>query len=135
MPTSQEKQAFSDRLSAEIARKKNLKGATQLAREFNKLYRGEAPVSPQTVHKWLSGRTIPTNDKLQTLAGWLGVDVHWLHYGPPPAARPKPLAPGEKYAPSTPEEIEFVSKFRELAPGDRNLVEDFVDRLYDTSKK
>jgi transcriptional regulator with XRE-family HTH domain len=134
MPTAQEKQAFSARLSAEIARKKNLKGATQLAREFNKVYRGES-VSPQTVHKWLSGRTIPTNDKLQTLADWLGVDVHWLHYGPPPAARPKPLAPGEKYPPPTPEEIQFVSKVRELAPGDRNLVEDFVDRLYDISKK
>jgi transcriptional regulator with XRE-family HTH domain len=134
MPTPQEKQAFSERLSAEIARKK-LKGATDLAREFNKLFRGAAPVSPQTVHKWLSGRTIPTPDKLQTLADWFEVPVHWLHYGPPPTTKPKQLAPGEKYAPPTPEEIEFVSKVRELAPGDRNLVEEFVDRLYDTSRK
>jgi transcriptional regulator with XRE-family HTH domain len=133
MPTPQEKQAFSERLSTEIARKK-LKGATDLAREFNKLFRGE-PVSPQTVHKWLSGRTIPTADKLQTLADWFQVPVHWLHYGPPPATRPKALAPGEKYAPPTPEEIEFLSKVRELGPGDRNLAEEFIDRLYDTTRK
>ncbi|MEI6002167.1 helix-turn-helix transcriptional regulator, partial [Paraburkholderia bengalensis] len=31
---------------------------------------GDQPVSPQTVHKWLSGRTIPTDDKLRTLATW-----------------------------------------------------------------
>jgi transcriptional regulator with XRE-family HTH domain len=134
MPTPQEKQAFSERLRAELARKK-LKGPTQLAREFNKLYRGAAPVSEQTVHKWLSGRTIPKPDKLKTLAEWFGVPMHWLQYGPPPAVNPKLLAPGEKYALPTPEEIEFLSKVRELGPSDRNLAEEFIDRLYDTSRK
>ena len=110
MPTSKEKSAFAKRLQDQIARK-NIKGGTQLARQFNLLHRGEAPVSPQTAHKWLTGRTIPTSDKLQTLADWLGVGVHWLHYGPPPpvGAKSKPLAPGEKY-PLTPEAIELASK-------------------------
>ncbi len=88
--------------------------------EFNLLHRGEAPVSPQTAHKWLTGRTIPTPDKLQTLADWLGVGMHWLHYGPPPPVgiKAKPLAPGEKY-PLTPETIELASKIEALDPKDR----------------
>ena len=134
MPTSKEKSAFAKRLQDQIARK-NVKGGTQLAKQFNLLHRGEAPVSPQTAHKWLTGRTIPTPDKLQTLADWLGVGVHWLHYGPPPpaAARSKPLAPGEKY-PLTPEAIELASKIEALDPKDRHFLEEFVERLYDAGK-
>src|SRR5207247_8483841 len=60
-------------------------GATELALRFNLRHQGN-PVSPQTTHKWLNGRSIPMNDKLATIARWLGVDEHWLHYGPPPAA-------------------------------------------------
>ncbi|MGF6533428.1 XRE family transcriptional regulator [Paraburkholderia sp.] len=135
MPTSKEKSAFAKRLQDQIARK-NIKGGTQLARQFNLLHRGEAPVSPQTAHKWLTGRTIPTPDKLQTLADWLGVGVHWLHYGPPPpvGAKSKPLAPGEKY-PLTPEAIELASKIEALDPKDRHFLEEFVERLYDTGKE
>jgi transcriptional regulator with XRE-family HTH domain len=135
MPTSKEKSAFAKRLQDQIARK-NVKGGTQLARQFNLLHRGEAPVSPQTAHKWLTGRTIPAPDKLQTLADWLGVGVHWLHYGPPPpvGAKSKPLAPGEKY-PLTPEAIELASKIEALDPKDRHFLEEFVERLYDAGKE
>ena len=135
MPTSKEKSAFAKRLQDQIARK-NVKGGTQLAKQFNLLHRGEAPVSPQTAHKWLTGRTIPTPDKLQTLAEWLGVGVHWLHYGPPPpvGAKSKPLAPGEKY-PLTPEAIELASKIEALDPKDRHFLEEFVERLYDAGKE
>jgi transcriptional regulator with XRE-family HTH domain len=134
MPTSDEKLAFANRLQEQIARK-NVKGGTQLARAFNLLHRGGPPVSPQTAHKWLTGRTIPTPDKLQTLADWLGVGVHWLHYGPPPraATKEKPLAPGEKYS-LTPEVIELASKIEALDPKGRLFVEEFVERLYDTGK-
>ena len=134
MPTSKEKLAFAERLRDKIARK-NIKGGTQLAKQFNLLHRGDAPVSPQTTHKWLTGRTIPTPDKLQTLADWLGVTVHWLQYGPPPvAAKSKPLAPGEKYPP-TPEAIELASKIEALDPKDRHFLEDFVERLYEVGKE
>jgi transcriptional regulator with XRE-family HTH domain len=135
MPTSKEKSAFAKRLQDQIARK-NVKGGTQLARQFNLLHRGEAPVSPQTAHKWLTGRTIPTPDKLQTLADWLGVGMHWLHYGPPPPVdlKSKPLAPGEKY-PLTPEAIQLASKIEALDPKDRHFLEEFVERLYDAGKE
>ncbi|WP_310640749.1 helix-turn-helix domain-containing protein, partial [Burkholderia cenocepacia] len=91
-------------------------GATELANRFNLRHRGAQPVSPQTAHKWLTGRTIPTPDKLATLADWLRVEVHWLHYGPSPSviehATPQPL-PRDEHYPPTPETIELAS-FRRL---------------------
>jgi transcriptional regulator with XRE-family HTH domain len=102
MPTAEEKAAFTERLQFAMRRAPEMpQGPTELALHFNLRYRGAQPISPQTAHKWLSGRTIPTADKLQTLAEWLDVDLHWLHYGPPPGdakrAVPKPRARGEKY--------------------------------------
>jgi transcriptional regulator with XRE-family HTH domain len=96
MPTVEEKAAFSERLKFALQRSpEKVLGGTQLALHFNLRHHGDQPISPQTAHKWLTGRTIPTPDKLETLAHWLRVDLHWLHYGPPPsvAARttPKPL--------------------------------------------
>ena len=89
MPTNEEKSAFSRRLELALRRSPEpVQGATELALRFNLRYRGNA-VSAQTAHKWLTGRAIPTNDKLATLAAWLNVSEHWLHYGPPPA-QPSP---------------------------------------------
>src|SRR3569833_2272899 len=91
MPTNEEKSAFSRRLELALRRSPEpVQGATELALRFNLRYRGNA-VSAQTAHKWLTGRAIPTNDKLATLAAWLNVSEHWLHYGPPPA-QPSPPA-------------------------------------------
>lgn len=87
MPTLEEKAAFAERLKFALQRSpEKISGATALALRFNLRHRGEHPISPQTAHKWLTGRTIPTPDKLRTLADWLRVDLHWLHYGPPPGA-------------------------------------------------
>ncbi|MFW2474125.1 transcriptional regulator, partial [Burkholderia pseudomallei] len=106
MPTHEEKAAFTERLKFALLRSpEKVTGATELALHFNLRHHGEHPVSPQTAHKWLTGRTIPTPDKLHTLAEWLRVDLHWLHYGPPPSAArttPQPLPRDEKYPP-TPE--------------------------------
>src|SRR5260221_9910898 len=94
MPTAQEKAAFAQRLQLALNRlPKPVKGPTQLANQFNLRHRGDTPVSPQTAHKWLSGRTIPTADKIKTLAEWLHVNEHWLHYGPAPAS-PGATSPG-----------------------------------------
>jgi transcriptional regulator with XRE-family HTH domain len=134
MSTSQEKTAFSKRLEAEIARK-NVKGATQLANAFNDLRPDEPPVSAQTTHKWLSGRTIPTPDKLQVLADWLNVPLHWLHYGPPPDTKAKALARGEKYPEPTPELIELASKIGGMEPKFRDVVEELVEMYYNVGKK
>lgn len=108
-------------------------GATELANRFNLRHRGEQPVSPQTAHKWLTGRTIPTPDKLETLANWLRVELHWLHYGPSPSlnehATPQPLPRDERYPP-TAETIELASKIEALAPHQRYLVQELIEQFY-----
>ncbi|AXE94079.1 XRE family transcriptional regulator [Paraburkholderia terricola] len=131
MPTNKEKAAFAKRLK-DLLEPLKIRGGTKLAQQFNLRYHGERPVTPQTAHKWLTGTTIPKPDKLRTLAEWLNVKEHWLHYGPSPGMNAKPLARGEKY-PVTPETIEhasrLVSKVVSLNPKDRFLVEEMIERL------
>jgi transcriptional regulator with XRE-family HTH domain len=138
MPTAKEKADFSDRLKFSMNRApEKMRGATDLALHFNLRYHGE-PVSPQTAHKWLTARSIPTVDKLQTLAEWFKVDQHWLHYGPPPSGNPqsvpKPLARDEKY-PASEEMLELASKIEALSPHHRYLVEQLIEQFYGAGKR
>jgi transcriptional regulator with XRE-family HTH domain len=138
MPTPQEKAAFSERLKFCMTRvPERLRGATDLSNKFNLKYKGES-VSAQTAHKWLTGRSIPTVDKLETLAEWFKVDLHWLHYGPPPSGvpqtTPKPLAPDEQY-PASEETIELASKIEALSPHHRYLVEELIAQFYGVGKR
>jgi transcriptional regulator with XRE-family HTH domain len=135
MPTDQEKLAFAKRLRFALNRGPDtVKGATELALRFNLRHRDGAPVSPQTAHKWLSGRSIPTTKKIQTLAQWLDVSEHWLHYGPAPArALQKP--PKEERLksvnyPLSVETVTLANKIQALAPHHRYLVEELVTQLY-----
>jgi transcriptional regulator with XRE-family HTH domain len=134
MPTTEEKTAFAERLKFAMKRApEKLRGSTDLALHFNLRHRGAHPVSAQTAHKWMSGRTIPTNDKLQTLAEWFKVDQHWLHYGPSPSGSnapvPKPIRRDEKY-PLSPETMELASKIEALSPHHRYLVQELIAEFY-----
>ncbi len=83
MQTTQEKAAFSERLKSALRNSdRPVKGATDLARLFNLQH--QIGISVQAAHKWLNGLVIPTDDRIATLAKWLNVSEHWLHYGPPP---------------------------------------------------
>jgi transcriptional regulator with XRE-family HTH domain len=136
MPTVEEKAAFADRLKLALRRvPEKPEGPTEVARYFNLRYHGE-PVSTQTVDKWLKGRTIPKLDKLETLATALGVDLHWLHYGPASAGatktKPKPKAPArdEKY-PVSPETLELATKIESLTPHHRYLLQELIAQFYE----
>jgi transcriptional regulator with XRE-family HTH domain len=142
MPTNEEKAAFAQRLKLALRRSPEpVHGPTELALRFNLRYQGNA-VSAQTTHKWLSGRAIPTHDKLTTLAEWLGVNEHWLHYGPPTK---QTLTAGEQRATyrtpkgatstargagkPTPETVALAEKIQTLSPHRRYLVEELVTQL------
>lgn len=47
---------------------------------FNSNYRGRS-VTFQTTSRWLAGKAIPAQDKLQVIASVLGVEPHALRYG------------------------------------------------------
>ncbi len=53
---------------------------TQLAREFNVRFSGR-PITVHAARKWIVGEAIPTQEKLRTLAQWLGVPAEWLRFG------------------------------------------------------
>jgi hypothetical protein len=133
MPTDAEKSAFSKRLELALRRSEGKDvGATELANQFNLRYKDGTPVSTQTAHKWLSGRAIPTSDKLATLAKWLSVEEHWLHYGPPPAkAEDGTKGKGGKAATPSAEAIKLAQKIQSLPPHRRYLVEELINQLQD----
>lgn len=132
MPSVQEKAAFAQRLRLALNRSaKPIKGATDLARLFNLKHPGSMGVSVQTAHKWLTGRTMPTTSKITTLAVWLGVSEHWLHYGPPPEtdlahAR---TASDRAYKPVL-ETLTLVRRIEALPETQRYLVEELVAQFY-----
>ena len=51
-----------------------------LEREFNTRYWGRS-VTLQGVRRWLRGEAIPSQEKLQVLADWLGVEPEVLRFG------------------------------------------------------
>ncbi len=132
MPSAQEKAAFAQRLRLALNRSaKPIKGATDLARLFNLKHPASMGVSVQTAHKWLTGRTLPTANKIETLAAWLGVSEHWLHYGPPPEtdlAHTK-NASEKSYTPVV-QTLALVKKIEALPESQRYLVEELIAQFY-----
>ena len=81
MTLADEKQGFSKRLKEAIRRSRiDVSSPTLIAREFNLRYHGD-PISTQAVRKWLSGKALPSQDKIRALGSWLDVSVHWLRFG------------------------------------------------------
>lgn len=81
MYTNEEKIQFSERLRAAIAAvDPDIVKAAELATQFN-LRHHKQPVTNAATHKWLTAQAIPSIDKIETLANWLGVSSEWLRIG------------------------------------------------------
>ena len=81
MNGSIEREGFSDRLQQALRHAHYPPDSpTKLAREFNIRFSGR-PVTVHAARKWLVGEAIPTQEKLRTLAQWLGVPTDWLRFG------------------------------------------------------
>ncbi len=134
MPTAKEKSDFSARLRFALRKSAQpIKGATDLARLFNLKYRSSPGITVQTTHKWLTGRAIPTTDKLEVLAEWLGVNPHWLHYGPPPEpiqSKSKNAQPAQLKYSLSPEALLLAAQIEALPDHQRYLVVELVTHFY-----
>ncbi len=85
MKASIEREDFSERLQQALRTADySPESPTQLAREFNIRFPGR-PITVHAARKWLVGEAIPTQEKLRTLAQWLGVPCEWLRFGNLPA--------------------------------------------------
>jgi hypothetical protein len=81
MKSSIEREDFSVRLQQALRKGSySPDSPTQLAREFNVRFSGH-PITVHAARKWLVGEAIPTQEKLRTLATWLGVATEWLRFG------------------------------------------------------
>lgn len=81
MNPSFERESFSERLQHALRNADySPDSPTQLAREFNVRFEGR-PITVHAARKWLVGEAIPTQEKLRTLAQWLGVPAEWLRFG------------------------------------------------------
>jgi len=81
MKASTEREDFSARLQQALRDADySPDSPTQLAREFNIRFGGR-PITVHAARKWLMGEAIPTQEKLRTLAQWLGVPAEWLRFG------------------------------------------------------
>lgn len=81
MKASIEREDFSERLQHALRNADySPDSPTQLAREFNIRFAGR-PITVHAARKWLVGEAIPTQEKLRTLAQWLGVQAEWLRFG------------------------------------------------------
>jgi len=81
MKASIEREDFSERLQQSLRNSDySPDSPTQLAREFNVRFPGR-PITVHAARKWLVGEAIPTQEKLRTLAQWLGVAAEWLRFG------------------------------------------------------
>ena len=123
---SSERRDFSDRLQkALLMRGYEPNSPTKLAREFNSRYDGR-PVTVHAVRKWLLAEAIPVQDKLRTLADWLGIDVTWLRFGDAPQDRMH-LVAANSGAPS--QDMQLMEELRLLDPQHRHIAREIVRAL------
>ena len=102
----EERAGFSARLILALEQTNKSTRIVDVWREFNAL-NAHAPVSHAATRKWVLGRSLPTQEKLRTLADWLGVSVAWLRFGD---------YTGDKKGRSlSPQEQALVTEYRKLA--------------------
>lgn len=77
---SEERFEFSRRLAQAMSMAGYEPSPAVLFRLFNARYPGRS-VSFQSTSRWLGGRSIPEQDKLQVLAELFGVEPHHLRFG------------------------------------------------------
>lgn len=75
-----EKIEFSERLKRALLASGYQARPSVLEKGFNSRYWGKS-VSKQAVTRWLKGEAIPSQEKIQVLSDWLGVDPYALRFG------------------------------------------------------
>lgn len=95
-----------------------------LEREFNQRYMG-SPLTLHGVRRWLMGEVIPTDDKVQVLAGWLNVDFQQLRPG---VAPPREIQEqrGNWQATIPQQERDVVDAFLALPMQQRKIVREVI---------
>lgn len=130
-----EKQEFAARLKLALKRsRKTIETASELALQFN-LRHPNNSISQQAAHKWLTGKSCPTRDKIETLATWLDVPVDWLRYGISAEKRTyavsePALSPIQNPATLSADELKLLRQLRSMPEYRRKLVLDIAEQFF-----
>lgn len=128
---SNERESFSLRLQQTLRNAHHSPDSpTELARDFNARFNGAA-VTVHAARKWLVGEAIPTQDKLRTLADWLGVSVEWLRFGGDNTYDPSRQLPTGFRS----EDMKLLSDVQLLSESDRHIVREFIRILVRTTRE
>lgn len=134
MKPSAERTAFSTRLQSALRNANQApKHPTYLAREFNFRFSGR-PVTVHAARKWLVGESIPTQDKLRTLADWLGVTAEWLRFGAADESVANSAKSSDRKAGES-AQSKLIANFMSLDERHRQIVIDFIAMLSLKSKQ
>lgn len=127
MNPSIERESFSERLQQALRNADySPDSPTQLAREFNIRFEGR-PITVHAARKWLVGEAIPTQEKLRTLAQWLGVPAEWLRFGDSDASKPGGTPGAAARFESA--DVKLVADLQRLGEHDQTLAREFIRML------
>jgi hypothetical protein len=136
-----ERKEFAQRLQSALRQARQpADSPTALARGFNSRYPGEA-ITVHAARKWLMAESIPTQDKLRTLAQWLQVPAEWLRFGDALSSRreqgPAPVdhALGSMLAAMSSEDLKLVEALHGLKADERRLVRELVQLFVRTQER
>ena len=126
----EEREAFSRRLADAMRDAGYEPRPIVLLKLFNTRYRGQS-VAFQSVSRWLNGRSIPEQDKLQVLAKVLGAEPHALRYGGPVSKVAEPRF--QWMADLKPQDREAINAYAALSAPHRKLVRELIGALSSSS--
>lgn len=128
---NEERQAFSRRLADAMRRSGYEPRPNVLMKVFNSRYPGTS-VREMTASRWLGGKAIPNQDKLQVLSELFGVEPQELRFGKPAKGRVAEVR-GAWPPGIGARERQVISAFLALPAKRRDLVGDLVEVLSETS--
>ncbi len=127
MTSTDERHQFSERLQQALrSAEYSPDSPTQLAREFNTRFAGQ-PVTVHAARKWLMGESIPTQEKLRSLAKWLNVTAEWLRFGT--------ANTNNSNSSLNNSDAKKIASLRQLDEGNQQLVFEFIRLLVRMDRK
>ncbi len=128
---SNERESFSLRLQQTLRNAHHSPDSpTELARDFNIRFSGP-PITVHAARKWLVGEAIPTQDKMRTLAQWLGVPVDWLRFG----GEERRLDSCDATSGFKTDDLKLMADFQLLNEHDQQIVREFIRILVRTNRQ
>ena len=128
---SNERESFSLRLQQTLRNAHHSPDSpTELVRDFNIRFSGP-PITVHAARKWLVGEAIPTQDKMRTLAQWLGVPVDWLRFG----GDERRLDSRDATSGFKTDDLKLMADFQLLNEHDQQIVREFIRILVRTNRQ